>query len=105
MIQRTDAQRDGANRASVSLIDADFGVLLTLLDHADEKLSQVRHKKAGLGVEGCRDATDQFVMIGIILFEHVNGAQSVEYINSAPSCVIEKVVGDPHDVFLHNTLL
>ncbi len=97
--------KDSANHASICLVDADFGVVLTLLNHTDEKFVPIGHEKSGLAAWGRRDARDQVIMIRIFLLEYVNGAQGVQDVNAAPGRVVEEVVGRPDNVFLHNALL
>ena len=62
--------QDAAVHASVCLIHADFGALLTLFLYSREKFPPFGDKEAGLCAGWCRVARNPVIVVGIFLLEN-----------------------------------
>ena len=77
---------------SVRLIHTNFGVPLTLPRSYCKKPSQFRDIKTGLCVGRGGVASNPFIVIRILLLEHVEEALAGQHVNSAALRIEEQVI-------------
>ncbi len=81
-----------ATCASICLIHADLGALLTLSLRGSEKFSPFWNEQASLGVERRRVMRDPVVVNVIPVLEHFEKACTCEHIDAAASRIVEEIV-------------
>src|SRR5947209_19907288 len=81
--------QDAPVHASVCLIHADFGAVLTLFLYSREKFPPFGDKEAGLCAGWCRAARNPVIVVGIFLLENFQEALTGEHVDSAYARVVE----------------